>query len=79
MVMDELPKWGLDQGTHGYDNRALEMQAIFLAEGHAIRPLGQLAVFDNVDIYALLRDLLRLPPKTGIDGTDAPFLRALKR
>jgi predicted AlkP superfamily pyrophosphatase or phosphodiesterase len=79
VVMDALPKWGLDHGTHGYDNRAPEMQAIFLAEGPAIRPRGQLPTFDNVDVYPLLRDLLGLPPRPGIDGSDAPFRRALKR
>jgi len=79
VVMDVLPKWGLDKGTHGYDNRAPEMQGIFLAEGPAIRPLGMLPPFDNVDVYPLLRDLLGLPPKYGIDGTDAPFRRALSR
>lgn len=79
VVMDELPKWGLDRGTHGYDNRAPEMQAIFMAEGPTIRPRGPLPTFDNVDVYPLLRDLLGLPPKPGIDGSDAPFLGALKR
>lgn len=78
MVMDAIPKWGLDRGTHGYDNRAPDMQAIFMAEGPNIRPLGRLPRVDNVDIYPLLRDLLGLSPKRPIDGSDQLFRRALR-
>lgn len=79
VVMDVIPRWGLDRGTHGYDNQAPEMQAVLVAEGPAIRPLGRLRTFDNVDVYPLLRDLLGLRRKPGIDGTDRPFRRALGR
>ncbi|HWI86777.1 MAG TPA: ectonucleotide pyrophosphatase/phosphodiesterase [Sphingomonas sp.] len=78
MLMDVIPKWGLDRGTHGYDNRAPEMQAYFAAAGPDIRRAGHLPPFDNVDLYPLLRRLVGLPPKAAIDGSIAPFTKALK-
>ncbi|SDA11416.1 ectonucleotide pyrophosphatase/phosphodiesterase [Sphingomonas sp. NFR15] len=66
-------------GDHGYDNMAPEMRALFVASGPAIKPLGTLPPFDNVDVYPLLRDLLGLPPASGVDGDDTPFRAALKR
>ncbi len=66
-------------GAHGYDPEAPEMAALFIASGPAIKPLGKLAVFDNVDVAPLLRDLIGLPAGQGLDGSDAPFRRALLR
>jgi predicted AlkP superfamily pyrophosphatase or phosphodiesterase len=66
-------------GTHGYDNMAPEMLALFIANGPAIRPAGKLASFDNVDVAPLIRDLLGLPAGTNLDGDDAPFKGALRR
>lgn len=66
-------------GTHGYDNDAPEMRALFIAAGPAIRPAGKLPTFDNVDVEPLLRDLIGLPQGTPRDGDDAPFRAALKR
>jgi hypothetical protein len=54
------------------------MAALFIAHGPAFRP-AKLPPFDNVDVYPLLRDLLGLPAKPGIDGTDAPFRDVLVR
>lgn len=80
LVFDAVPKkWGIDVGSHGYDNQLPDMQAIFIAAGPDIARRGRLPTFDNVDIYALVRDLLRLPPKPDIDGSDAPFKGVLKR
>ena len=59
-------------GNHGYDNASPEMTALFIANGPAFRP-GTLPAFDNVDVYALLRDLLGLPPARDVDGSDAVF------
>jgi predicted AlkP superfamily pyrophosphatase or phosphodiesterase len=78
LLLDAVPK-RFDLGSHGYDNQAPEMLALFVAAGPDIAPRGTIPTFDNVDIYALLRDLLRLAPKPGIDGTDAPFAGALIR
>ena len=65
-------------GNHGYDNLAPEMQALFVASGPAFVPGQRLAPFINVDVEPLLRDLIGLAPKTGIDGTDAPFKAVLR-
>lgn len=62
-----------DHGTHGYDNMAPEMAALFVANGPAIRQAGRLPDFDNVDVAPLIRDLLGLPVGEGLDGDDAPF------
>jgi predicted AlkP superfamily pyrophosphatase or phosphodiesterase len=60
-------------GSHGYDNAAPEMAALFIASGPAIRPGGTLPPFDNVAVAPLLRDLLGLPAGKDLDGDDAPF------
>lgn len=66
-------------GNHGYDNFAPEMQALFIASGPAIKPLGSIPAFDNVDVAPLLRDLLHIPADPGLDGDDAPFRTALAK
>ena len=73
----ESPK-GFTKGEHGYDPDAPDVAALFIANGPAFRP-GALNRFDNVDVYPLLRDLIGLPPATGIDGSDATFRRVLVR
>jgi predicted AlkP superfamily pyrophosphatase or phosphodiesterase len=79
LLLDTFPKkYGIDLGSHGYDNQAPEMLALFIAAGPDIASRGVIPTFDNVDVYALLRDLLGLPPKPGIDGTDAPFANAVR-
>ncbi|WP_420136595.1 ectonucleotide pyrophosphatase/phosphodiesterase [Sphingomonas sp.] len=79
LLLDKMPKKGVDSGSHGYDNAAPDMLALFIASGPSIKPAGRLPTFDNVDVYPLLRDLLGLPPKPGIDGVDLPFAHALRR
>ncbi|MCU6455791.1 ectonucleotide pyrophosphatase/phosphodiesterase [Sphingomonas sp. A2-49] len=66
-------------GAHGYDNRAPDMAALFIANGPAFAAGKRLARFDNTDINPLLRDLIGLPRGTGLDGDDAPFTQVLKR
>jgi predicted AlkP superfamily pyrophosphatase or phosphodiesterase len=68
-----------DKGTHGFDNQAPEMAALFIANGPAFPKPARLTPFDNVDVYPLLRDLLGLPAQPGLDGDDAPFRGAVKR
>ncbi|AQR73841.1 ectonucleotide pyrophosphatase/phosphodiesterase [Sphingomonas sp. LM7] len=65
-------------GNHGYDVYAPEMAALFIGHGPAFRP-ATLPAFDNVDVYPLLRGLLGLGPKAGVDGTDAVFAPTLRR
>lgn len=66
-------------GAHGYDNRAPDMAALFVANGPAFPAGKRLASFDNVAINPLLRDLIGLPAGTGLDGTDAVFRQVLQR
>lgn len=72
------PTTEVDRGNHGYDNMAPEMEALFIANGPAIKPLGRIASFDNVDIAPLVRDLIGLPPGRDLDGDDTPFRKALR-
>lgn len=64
-------------GAHGYDPAAPDMAALFIASGPAIKPMGPIPSFDNIDVAPLLRRLLALPPGRDLDGTDAPFRAAL--
>jgi predicted AlkP superfamily pyrophosphatase or phosphodiesterase len=58
-------------GAHGYDPTLADMQAIFIAAGPNIRPLGTLPPFENVDIYPFLAALLRLERVPHVDGNAA--------
>ncbi|EGF90120.1 phosphodiesterase I/nucleotide pyrophosphatase beta [Asticcacaulis biprosthecium C19] len=64
-------------GSHGYDPEAIEMRALFIANGPDIKPGVVLEVFDNVDVYSLQMRLLGLKAQPG-DGTVATFRRALR-
>lgn len=72
LIQEKAPEKPFAGGAHGYDNQSPEMLALFIAAGPAFRH-GSVPVFDNVDIYPLLRELLGLPPRPGMDGSDAPF------
>lgn len=76
-VVVHPPKRKVEGGAHGYDNDAPEMRSLFIASGPAIKPIGKIPTFDNVDVAPLLRDLIGLPPGQGLDGGDAPFRGAL--
>ncbi|MDQ2892224.1 MAG: alkaline phosphatase family protein, partial [Pseudomonadota bacterium] len=65
-------------GQHGYDNHALDMRALFIANGPAFMAGKRLSTFENVDVAPLLRNLLGLPTGNALDGSDAPF-RAVMR
>ena len=64
-------------GTHGYDNLAPEMEALFIASGPAFERQLVLAPFENVDVYPLMMKLLGLQALPS-DGNLTPFARALK-
>lgn len=66
-------------GNHGYDNRAPEMRALFVANGPAFRAGVRVNPFPATDVAPLLRDLLGLPAGTNLDGDDAPFRKATRR
>ena len=76
LILDKAPKEPFTGGNHGYDNFAPDMAALFIAHGPAFRR-ARLDPFDNVDIYPLLRRLLGLPRKPGVDGSEAAFAAAL--
>lgn len=65
-------------GVHGYDPSLPDMQAIFIAAGPNIRPLGVLAPFENVDVYPFLASLLRLERVPHVDGRAATLSGALR-
>jgi predicted AlkP superfamily pyrophosphatase or phosphodiesterase len=77
LLLDKIPTKAIDLGSHGYDNHAPEMLALFIANGPAFATPKVLPTIDTVDVYPLLRDLLGLPPIAGKDGTDAPFRASL--
>jgi predicted AlkP superfamily pyrophosphatase or phosphodiesterase len=63
-------------GTHGYDNAAPEMLALFVAAGPDFRAGVRLDAFDNVDVYPLVARLIHVAPRPS-DGTIAPLEGAL--
>ncbi|MBR0553713.1 ectonucleotide pyrophosphatase/phosphodiesterase [Stakelama marina] len=69
---------GHDGGNHGYDNKAPDMAALFIAHGPRFARGVTLPSFDNVDVEPLLRDLIGLPRNPHDDGSDAPFKAVLK-
>jgi predicted AlkP superfamily pyrophosphatase or phosphodiesterase len=78
MVMNAAPKKPIHGGTHGFDNAAPEMAALFVAAGPGIKRAGPLPGFANTSIEPLLRDLLHLPQGKNRDGSDAPFKGVLR-
>lgn len=66
-------------GNHGFDNGSADMRALFIANGPAFARGRRIAVFDNVAVAPLLRDLLGLPAGADLDGDDRPFRGVLKR
>ena len=66
-------------GEHGYDNADPAMRALFLAHGPAFAAGRRLGDFDNVDVAPLLRRLIGLPPKLGLDGDAGVFEDVLRR
>jgi predicted AlkP superfamily pyrophosphatase or phosphodiesterase len=64
-------------GTHGYDNLAPEMEALFIASGPAFERQVVLSPFENVDVYPLMMNLLGLQALPS-DGNLTPFAQALK-
>ena len=78
LVVKTTPTKPQTGGTHGYDNQAPAMRALFIANGPAFRPGVTLRPFPNTDVVPLLRDLLGLPAAP-LDGDDAPFRSAMRR
>jgi alkaline phosphatase D len=49
-------------GTHGFDNQNKDMHAIFYAAGPAFKKGYQHGTFNNVDLYGLMCEILKLKP-----------------
>ncbi len=65
-------------GAHGYDPALPDMQALFIAAGPNVRPLGVLPPFENVDVYPFLASLLRLERVPKVDGRSATLSGVLR-
>ena len=55
-------KYPVSGGTHGYDNRFKDMDAIFYAIGPAFKKNYKQKTFENVNIYVLIAKILGLKP-----------------
>lgn len=47
-------------GTHGYDNMAPSMQAVFMANGPRFKKGVQISSMQNIDLYHLFAKLLHI-------------------
>jgi predicted AlkP superfamily pyrophosphatase or phosphodiesterase len=56
-------------GTHGYDNKNKDMQAIFYAKGPAFKVNKEVGTFQNVSVYPLIAHILGLK----IEDVDGKF------
>jgi predicted AlkP superfamily pyrophosphatase or phosphodiesterase len=74
-VGTELVTDGLESGSHGYPNTEPRMQAIFIASGAGIQPVGEIPTFANVDVAATIARLLHVQ-MLGIQGK--PLTQILK-
>lgn len=64
-------------GTHGYDNFAPEMQAIFYAAGPSFKKQGEVPPMANVNLYLLIARLLGIQPAPN-DGDSMVVERLLR-
>jgi predicted AlkP superfamily pyrophosphatase or phosphodiesterase len=64
-------------GAHGYDNRLESMRAIFVAHGPAFLQSKVIDPFENIDVYNMMAEILRLKP-AGNDGGYATAKAALR-
>ncbi|XP_075718505.1 ectonucleotide pyrophosphatase/phosphodiesterase family member 3 [Rhinoderma darwinii] len=49
-------------GNHGYDNEYKSMEAIFIGHGPGFKKEMEVDAFDNIEIYNLMCDLLKIHP-----------------
>lgn len=55
-------------GTHGYDNSALSMRALFIGHGPAFKDSVQVAPFENIELYNVMAGIMGIEPSEN-DGT----------
>jgi len=66
MMKKSETDWSL--GNHGFDNHALDMHGIFLANGSKFRKNYKTGSVLNIDIYPLLCKIFDIFPRANIDG-----------
>ncbi|MBP4136712.1 alkaline phosphatase family protein [Flavobacterium geliluteum] len=64
-------------GTHGYDNKQKDMQAIFYAKGPAFKENKEVGSFQNIAIYPLIAHILDLKIEE-VDGKLSEVKKVLK-
>jgi len=64
-------------GTHGYDNKNTDMHAIFYAAGPAFKKGFRGESFENVNLYALMANILKINP-VPTDGDIKNTIQLLK-
>jgi predicted AlkP superfamily pyrophosphatase or phosphodiesterase len=64
-------------GTHGYDNKRKDMQAIFYAKGPAFKVNKEVGSFQNVSVYPLIAHILGLQIEE-VDGKFSEVKNMLK-
>ncbi|XP_042537712.1 ectonucleotide pyrophosphatase/phosphodiesterase family member 3 isoform X1 [Dipodomys spectabilis] len=64
-------------GNHGYNNDFKSMEAIFLAHGPSFKEKIEVEPFENIELYNLLCDLLRIQPAPN-NGTHGSLNHLLK-
>lgn len=70
-VQATAPKKAVAGGNHGWDDRAPEMQALFIANGPAfVKGAKPAPDFTNVDVYPMLARLIGVTPRPS-DGNPA--------
>uniref|UniRef100_A0A8C3TM27 Ectonucleotide pyrophosphatase/phosphodiesterase 3 n=1 Tax=Catharus ustulatus TaxID=91951 RepID=A0A8C3TM27_CATUS len=67
-----------DGGNHGYNNEFKSMEAIFLAYGPSFKEKTEVDAFENIEVYNLMCDLLRISPAEN-NGTHGSLNHLLKK
>ncbi|NWU42032.1 ENPP3 phosphodiesterase, partial [Hylia prasina] len=67
-----------DGGNHGYNNEFKSMEAIFLAYGPSFKEKMEVDAFENIEVYNLMCDLLRIVPAEN-NGTHGSLNHLLKK
>ncbi|XP_067402851.1 ectonucleotide pyrophosphatase/phosphodiesterase family member 3 [Emydura macquarii macquarii] len=65
-------------GNHGYDNEFKSMEAIFIAYGPSFKEKTEVEPFENIEVYNLMCDLLRIKPAPN-NGTHGSLNHLLKK
>uniref|UniRef100_A0A2K6FB93 Ectonucleotide pyrophosphatase/phosphodiesterase family member 3 n=1 Tax=Propithecus coquereli TaxID=379532 RepID=A0A2K6FB93_PROCO len=64
-------------GNHGYNNEFKSMEALFLAYGPSFKEKTEIEPFENIEVYNLMCDLLRIQPAPN-NGTHGSLNHLLK-